>query len=72
MHLSSYDFVMAFVDEEPGKSLHNHVDALNGSAPRTAEYADLPSLVMEVVALGQDRVRSRAGYRGIDYTRMLN
>jgi hypothetical protein len=60
------------VEEETGKSLHEHVDALNVAAPRAAEYADLPGLVLDVVALRQDRVPSQAGYRGIDYTRMLN
>jgi hypothetical protein len=72
VRLSTYDIVVALVEEETGKSLHDHVDALNVAAPRTVEYADLPTLVLDVVALRQDRVPSQAGYRGIDYTRMLN
>ncbi|NLI08098.1 MAG: DUF262 domain-containing protein [Thermotogaceae bacterium] len=72
VHLSTYDIVVALVEEETGKSLHEHVDALNMAVPRAAEYADLPSLVLDVVALRQDRIPSQAGYRGIDYTRMLN
>jgi len=72
VHLSTYDIVVALVEEETGKSLHEHVDALNVAVPRAAEYADLPSLVLDVVALRQDRIPSQAGYRGIDYTRMLN
>jgi len=72
VHLSTYDIVVALVEEETGKSLHEHVDALNIAVPRAAEYADLPSLVLDVVALRQDRIPSQAGYRGIDYTRMLN
>ena len=72
VHLSTYDIVVALVEEETGKSLHDHVDALNVAGPRTAEYADLPSLVLDVVALCQDRIPSQAGYRGIDYARMLN
>lgn len=72
VHLSTYDIVVALVEEETGKSLHDHVDALNVAVPRAAEYADLPSLVLDVVALRQDRIPSQAGYRGIDYTRMLN
>lgn len=72
VHLSTYDIVVALVEEETGKSLHEHVDALNMAVPRAAEYADMPGLVLDVVALRQDRIPSQAGYRGIDYTRMLN
>lgn len=72
VHLSTYDIVVALVEEETGKSLHEHVDSLNMAVPRAAEYADLPSLVLDVVALRQDRIPSQAGYRSIDYTRMLN
>jgi hypothetical protein len=69
--LSTYDIVVALVEDETGKSLHEHVDALAAAVPRAADYADLPGLVLDVVALRQDRVPSQAGYRGIDYTRML-
>ena len=72
VHLSTYDIVVALVEEETGKSLHEHVDALAVAVPRAIEYADLPGLVLDVVALRQDRIPSQAGYRGIDYTRMLN
>lgn len=71
VHLSTYDIVVALVEEETGKSLHEHVDALNMAVPRAAEYADLPGLVLDMVALRQDRIPSQAGYRGIDYTQML-
>ena len=69
--LSTYDIVVALVEDETWKSLHEHVDALAAAVPRASDYADLPSLVLDVVALRQDRVLSQAGYRGIDYTRML-
>lgn len=72
VRLSTYDIVVALVEEETGKSLHELVDALNMSAPRASEYADLPGLVLDVVALRQDRIPSQAGYQGIDYTRMLS
>lgn len=72
VRLSTYDIVVALVEEETGKSLHEHVDALKVSVPRASEYADLPSLVLDVVALRQDRIPSQAGYRSIEYDRMLN
>lgn len=71
VHLSTYDIVVALVEGETGKSLHEHVDALTEAVPRAAAYADLPSLVLDVVALMQDRVPSQAGYRGINYARMI-
>ncbi|MHB1757870.1 MAG: GmrSD restriction endonuclease domain-containing protein [Leptospirillum sp.] len=72
VHLSTYDIVVALVEEETGKSLHEHVDVLTEAIPRASEYADLPSLVLDVVALWQDRIPSQAGYRSIDYTKMID
>lgn len=72
VRLSTYDIVVALVEEETGKSLHEHVDVLNEAVSRAAMYADLPSLVLDVVALRQDRIPSQAGYRGINYTKMID
>lgn len=69
--LTTYDIIVALVEGETGNSLHEHVDTLAAAVPRAVEYADLPSLVLDVVALRQDRVPSQAGYRGIDYTLMV-
>ena len=69
--ISTYDVGVALVEDETGKSLHEHVDALAAAVPRASDYADLPRLVLDVVALRQDRMPSQTGYRGIDYTRML-
>jgi hypothetical protein len=72
VRLTTFDIVVALVEEETGKSLREHVDALKMAVPRAADYADLRNLVLDVVALRQDRVPSQTGYQGIDYTRMLN
>ena len=58
VHLSTYDIVVALVEGETGKSLHEHVDDLSERVPRASEYADLPSLVLDVVALR--RIESQA------------
>jgi len=71
VRLSTYDIVVALVEEETGKSLHEHVRHLNYDLPRASEYSDLPGLVLDVVALRQDRIPSQAGYRGINYNRMI-
>ena len=72
VRLSTYDIVVALVEEETGKSLHEHVDTLAEAIPRASEYADLPGLVLDVTALRQDRIPSQAGYRGINYTKMID
>lgn len=69
--LSTYDIVVALVEEETGKSLHDHVAALDEQVPRAKQYSELPGLVLDVVALMQDRVPSQSGYKGIDYKRLL-
>jgi hypothetical protein len=71
VRLSTYDIVVALVEEETGKSLHERVEQLRLTVPRASEYADLPGLVLDVVALRQNRIPSQAGYSGIDYKRLL-
>ena len=56
--LSTYDIVVALVEDETGKSLHEHVDALAAAVPRASDYADLPSLVS--MWLPCDRIACRA------------
>ncbi|MFB3880975.1 MAG: DUF262 domain-containing protein [Armatimonadota bacterium] len=71
VQLSTYDIVVALVEEETGESLRTHVESLQGAVPRAADYADLPGLVLDVVALRQNHPPSQAGYRAIDYGQML-
>jgi hypothetical protein len=71
VRLDTYDIVVALVEGETGKSLHEHVDELNQAVPRVQAYADVPSVVLDMVALRQNRVPSQAGYRGIDFGKMI-
>lgn len=71
VRLSTYDIVVALVEGETGKSLHEHVAELQAKCPRVTEYADVPGLVLDVAALRQNRVPSQAGYRGLDYELMV-
>ena len=71
VRLTTYDVIVALVEGETGKSLHEHVDELADACPRASEYADLPSLVLDLAALRQDRVPSQAGYQGINYPKMV-
>lgn len=69
--LDTYDIVVALVEGETGKSLHDHVALLEQEVPRVGMYADVPSLVLDVVALRQNRVPSQAGYKGVDFSKMI-
>lgn len=72
VRLDTYDIIVALVEGETGKSLHNHVEILKESIPRVDAYTDVPGLVLDVVALRQNRVPSQAGYRGIDFNKMID
>lgn len=69
--LSTYDIIVALVEDETGNSLHDHVQNLVAEVPRIREYVDVSEVVLDVVALRQDRFPNQAGYKGIDYTKML-
>lgn len=72
VQLSAYDIVVALVEGETGKSLHDHVRDLEREVPRASAYAKVPDLILDVLALRQDRVPSNAGYRGLDFNRLLD
>ena len=70
--LSTYDIVVALVEEQTGISLHSHVRKLQDCVPRANAYTpDLPSLALDVVALRQNRTPNNAGYQSINYNRMV-
>ena len=71
VRLDTYDIIVALVEGETGKSLHDHVEILKQAVARVDAYADAPNLVLDMVALRQNRVPSQAGYHGIDFTRMI-
>lgn len=72
VRLSTYDIIVALVEDETGKSLHEHVELLKQAVPRADEYVDLPDLALSVVALLQDRIPNQTGYKAIDYKQMVN
>lgn len=71
VRLSAYDIIVALVEDETGQSLHDHVDQLRTEVPRVSAYGDPAELVLDVVALRQDRIPGQQGYKGIDFSKML-
>ena len=70
--LTAYDIVVALVEDAAETSLHELVDSLAIKVPKAKDYADLPDLVLDTVALLQDIIPSQAGYVIIDYKRLVN
>lgn len=69
--LSPYDIVVALVEDETGKSLPEHVRALEEAVPLAKVYGDLAGLALNVVALHQDRLPGQRGYEGLKFSLML-
>ncbi|MHB8205213.1 MAG: GmrSD restriction endonuclease domain-containing protein [Desulfomonilaceae bacterium] len=71
VRLTTYDIVVALVEEETEKGLHKYLDEMNTAIPRASEYHDLSELMLGVVALRQDRIPGQASYLKLDYDRLL-
>lgn len=70
--LTAYDIVVALVEDAAETSLHELVDSLSEKAPKVKDYADLPDLVLDTVALLQDIIPSQAGYVNINYRQLVD
>lgn len=70
--LSTYDIVVAQVEERTGESLHSLVDKLKECVPQAEEYTpNIPSLALDVAALRENRTPNNAGHQSIDYNCMV-
>lgn len=72
VRLTMFDIIVALVEEAAGQSLHKLVDRVRERVPRADSYADLPNLVLDVAALRQNRTPNNAGYKGIDFKKMIS
>jgi hypothetical protein len=72
VRLSQYDITVALVEEETGQSLREHVQNLAEAVPRISQYSELSDLILSVTALRQNRVPSQAGFKALDFPRMIN
>ncbi len=71
VRLTPFDIVVAEVEAEVGQSLHDHVASLNGQVPGLSRYAEVSDLVLDSIALMQDRAPNQAGYLGIKWSQAL-
>ena len=65
--LSTYDIVVALVEDAAGESLHALADKLTVEVPSAQSYAPRSDLILDITALRQDRAPGKTGYAGLDY-----
>jgi hypothetical protein len=72
VRLSTYDIVVALVEEAAGESLRQMVQRLKEATPHAEAYASVEGLVLDIAALRQDRQPNNAGYGGLNYKLMAD
>lgn len=68
--LTAFDVIVAQVEGELGHSLHDRVDELIQQVPAIERYVEPPNLLLNGLALLQDRVPNQSGYFSIDWTKL--
>jgi hypothetical protein len=71
VRLSSFDIVVAQVEDETGQSLHDRVVALNGSVPALKFYDEPEDIVLATAALLQGYPPYGRSYFAMDLRRMM-
>lgn len=71
VRLTAFDIVVAQTEAEAGESLHDLVRGLAASVPGLPAYDEPEDMVLNVMALIQDRVPNQTGYLGLDFKRMV-
>jgi hypothetical protein len=69
--LTAYDIVVALVEDAAEKSLHELVNDLIEKVPKAQDYAEMPDLVLDTIALLQDIIPSQAGYMTINFEKLV-
>lgn len=67
VRLSSYDIVVAQLEEATGQSLHDLVQDLETAVPAVTRYFETGSLVLDVAALRSDRPATQRSYSLLNY-----
>jgi hypothetical protein len=68
--LTTFDIVVAQVEEAAGESLHDIVQKLRSRAPGADRYADPEDLILPIAALREDRSPSQASFQQLDFARL--
>lgn len=69
--LSQYDIIVAEVESELGKSLHDKQQELNDKYPKISKYDDISRLILNTSALLQDKFPNQKGAWDMNKTIMV-
>ncbi len=71
VRLTTFDIIVAQIEEVAGESLHDLVSGLNRQVPDLASYIDPHEIVLPACALMQDRPPSQRGQMDLDFDRVV-
>lgn len=69
--LTSFDVVVAQVEDAAGESLHDLVGQLRTAAPEFITFTEPEDVVLQICALLQDRVPNEAGFYALDFDKLV-
>lgn len=70
VRLSAFDIVVAQMEAETGRSLHDLEGSLRSVAPEADRYVEVPDLVLRVAALREDRPPTEASFMRLDMQKL--
>ncbi|WP_057021143.1 GmrSD restriction endonuclease domain-containing protein [Bradyrhizobium pachyrhizi] len=70
--LTTFDIVVAQVEEATGESLHDIIQKIRATAPGVDRYIEPEDLLLSVAALREDRSPSQASYQKLDFSLLAN
>lgn len=71
VRLTSFDVVVAQVEDAAGESLHDLVGQLRAAAPEFTTFTEPEDVVLQISALLQDRVPNEAGFYALDFDKLV-
>jgi len=71
VRLTTFDIIVAQIEEVAGESLHDLVKGLTGKAPNLAVYIDPKDIVLPASALMQNRSPNQTGQMGLDFEQVV-
>lgn len=72
VRLTTFDTVVAEVEEATGQSLHDLVNKLHQAAPGIGRYVDPEELILQVAALRGDKPPTQASYQRLDLKHLVD
>ncbi|MBX3048211.1 MAG: DUF262 domain-containing protein [Anaerolineales bacterium] len=72
VRLTTFDIIVAQVEDAVGESLHDLVESLASTVPGLSSYDTPEDIVLGSMALFQDRVPNQTGYLGMDFRKVVN